>query len=142
MAVASTPLVTAPLAERPPWAKGKRAPQFNGEPCVAAADEDTWLCRADGKVRSGAELRRLAKAARNHSRDAAAGRKRDQLARDQRRRQREQHDRRAAPAVAKTVRPQRGQCGCPAHAVCGMCVDQDRTWSEANHSVRTAKFPY
>ena len=71
MAVASTPLVAAPLAERPPWAKGKRAPQFNGEPwhCVAAADEDTWLCRADGKVRSGAELRHLAKAARNHSRD-------------------------------------------------------------------------
>ncbi|EOD09703.1 hypothetical protein EMIHUDRAFT_374391, partial [Emiliania huxleyi CCMP1516] len=35
-------------------------------------------------------------------------------------------DSRSAPAVAKTVRPQRGQCGCPAHAVCGMCVDQGK----------------
>ena len=43
MAVSSTPLVAAPLAERPlwarerpPWARGRHAPQFNGKamlPC-------------------------------------------------------------------------------------------------------------
>ena len=88
-----------------------------------------WLCRADGRARSTADLKRLATAARVRAKragDAAAANTRDRQARDQRRRQREQHDRRAAPAVAKTVRPQRGQCGCPAHAVCGMCVDQGK----------------
>lgn len=88
-----------------------------------------WLCLADGRARSTADLKRLATAARvraKRARDAAAANTRDRQARDQRRRQREQHDRRAAPAVAKTVRPQRGQCGCPAHAVCGMCVDQGK----------------
>ena len=88
-----------------------------------------WLCLADGRARSTADLKRLATAARVRAKragDAAAANTRDRQARDQRRRQREQHDRRAAPAVAKTVRPQRGQCGCPAHAVCGMCVDQGK----------------
>ena len=88
-----------------------------------------WLYRADGLERSTADLKRLTSVARNRKKraaDAVAGHKRDQQARDQRRRQREQHDRRAAPAVAKTMRPQLGQCGCPAHAVCGMCVDQGK----------------
>ena len=88
-----------------------------------------WLYRADGLKRSTADLKRLASVARNRKKraaDAVAGHKRDQQALDQRRRQREQHDRRAAPAVAKTMRPQLGQCSCPAHAVCGMCVDQGK----------------
>ena len=125
----STPLVAAPSC--PAWAKrrGGFPPQFNGEPCEPAEEEDTWLCRADGRARSTAELKRLATAARMRCacrRDAANASRRDQLARDQRRRQRAQHDRRAAAAVAKTVRPERGQCGCPAHAVCGMCVDEGK----------------
>ncbi|EOD06646.1 hypothetical protein EMIHUDRAFT_446482 [Emiliania huxleyi CCMP1516] len=129
MAVASTPLVAAPSC--PAWAKHCRGrqPQFDGKPCEPAKEEDMWLCLADGRARSTADLKRLATAARvraKRARDAAAANTRDRLARDQRRRQREQHDRRAAPAVAKTVRPQRGQCGCPAHAVCGMCVDQGK----------------
>ncbi|EOD40621.1 hypothetical protein EMIHUDRAFT_260066, partial [Emiliania huxleyi CCMP1516] len=122
MAVASTPLVAAPSC--PAWAKHRRGrqPQFDGKPCEPAKEEDMWLCLADGRARSTADLKRLATAARvraKRARDAAAANTRDRQARDQRRRQREQHDRRAAPAVAKTVRPQRGQCGCPAHAVCG-----------------------
>ena len=129
MAVASTPLVAAPSC--PAWAKRRRGfpPQFDGKPCEPAEEEDMWLCRADGRARSTADLKRLATAARVRAKragDAAAANTRDRQARDQRRRQREQHDRRAAPAVAKTVRPQRGQCGCPAHAVCGMCVDQGK----------------
>ena len=129
MAVASTPLVAAPSC--PAWAKHRRGrqPQFDGKPCEPAEEEDMWLCLADGRARSTADLKRLATAARvraKRARDAAAANTRDRQARDQRRRQREQHDRRAAPAVAKTVRPQRGQCGCPAHAVCGMCVDQGK----------------
>ncbi|EOD12715.1 hypothetical protein EMIHUDRAFT_371264, partial [Emiliania huxleyi CCMP1516] len=119
MAVASTPLVAAPSC--PAWAKRRRGfpPQFDGKPCEPAEEEDMWLCRADGRARSTADLKRLATAARVRAKragDAAAANTRDRQARDQRRRQREQHDRRAAPAVAKTVRPQRGQCGCPAHA--------------------------
>ena len=129
MAVASTPLVAAPSC--PAWAKRRRGrqPQFDGKPCEPAEEEDMWLCLADGRARSTADLKRLATAARVRAKragDAAAANTRDRQARDQRRRQREQHDRRAAPAVAKTVRPQRGQCGCPAHAVCGMCVDQGK----------------
>ena len=129
MAVASTPLVAAPSC--PAWAKHRRGrqPQFDGKPCEPAEEEDMWLCLADGRARSTADLKRLATAARVRAKragDAAAANTRDRQARDQRRRQREQHDRRAAPAVAKTVRPQRGQCGCPAHAVCGMCVDQGK----------------
>ncbi|EOD19050.1 hypothetical protein EMIHUDRAFT_369682, partial [Emiliania huxleyi CCMP1516] len=129
MAVASTPLVAAPSC--PAWAKHRRGrqPQFDGKPCEPAEEEDMWLCLADSRARSTADLKRLATAARvraKRARDAAAANTRDRQARDQRRRQREQHDRRAAPAVAKTVRPQRGQCGCPAHAVCGMCVDQGK----------------
>ena len=125
----STPLVAAPSC--PAWAKRRRGfpPQFDGEPCEPAEEEDVWLCRADGRARSTAELKRLATAARMRCacrRDAANASRRDQLARDQRRRQRAQHDRRAAAAVAKTVRPERGQCGCPAHAVCGMCVDEGK----------------
>ena len=129
MAVASTPLVAAPSC--PAWAKRRRGrqPQFDGKPCEPAEEEDMWLCLADGRARSTADLKRLATAARVRAKragDAAAANTRDRQARDQRRRQREQHDRRAAPAVAKTVRPQRGQCGCPAHAVYGMCVDQGK----------------
>ena len=66
-----------------------------------------WLCRADGRARSTAELKRLATAARMRCARRADASRRDQQARDQRRRQRAQHDRRAAPAVAKTVRPER-----------------------------------
>ena len=107
MAVASTPLVAAPSC--PAWAKrrGGFPPQFNGEPCEPAEEEDTWLCRADGRARSTAELKRLATAARMRCARRADASRRDQQARDQRRRQRAQHDRRAAPAVAKTVRPER-----------------------------------
>ena len=110
MAVASTPLVAAPSC--PAWAKHRRGrqPQFDGKPCEPAEEEDMWLCLADGRARSTADLKRLATAARVRAKragDAAAASKRDQQARDQRRRQRAQHDRRAAPAVAKTVRPER-----------------------------------
>ncbi|EOD13160.1 hypothetical protein EMIHUDRAFT_103951 [Emiliania huxleyi CCMP1516] len=105
MAVASTPLVAAPSC--PAWAKHRRGrqPQFDGKPCEPAKEEDMWLCLADGRARSTADLKRLATAARvraKRARDAAAANTRDRQARDQRRRQREQHDRRAAPAVAKT----------------------------------------
>ena len=114
MAVASTPLVAAPSC--PAWAKRRRGrqPQFDGKPCEPAEEEDMWLCLADGRARSTADLKRLATAARVRAKragDAAAANTRDRQARDQRRRQREQHDRRAAPA---------------AHAVCGMCVDQGK----------------
>ena len=107
MAVASTPLVAAPSC--PAWAKRRRGfpPQFDGEPCEPAEEEDMWLCRADGRARSTAELKRLATAARMRCARRADASRRDQQARDQRRRQRAQHDRRAAPAVAKTVRPER-----------------------------------
>ena len=80
MAVASTPLVAAPLAERPPLARGRRAPQFNGKPCDATEEKDVWLCRADGLKRSTADLKRLATAARMRAKraaDAADGHKRD-----------------------------------------------------------------
>ena len=107
MAVASTPLVAAPSC--PTWAKRRRGfpPQFDGETCEPAEEEDVWLCRADGRARSTAELKRLATAARMRCARRADASRRDQQARDQRRRQRAQHDRRAAPAVAKTVRPER-----------------------------------
>ena len=90
MAVASTPLVAAPSC--PAWAKRRRGfpPQFDGEPCEPAEEEDVWLCRADGRARSTAELKRLAAAARQrtkYDRDAAAASRRDQQARSQRRRQ-------------------------------------------------------
>ncbi|EOD22411.1 hypothetical protein EMIHUDRAFT_317863 [Emiliania huxleyi CCMP1516] len=117
MAVASTPLVAAPSC--PAWAKAEassRAPAAVRRRAPTAARSTADLTEAPGDSRSGAS---------ETSRRAAAC-KRDQQARDQRRRQRAQHDRRAAPAVAKTVRPQLGQCGCPAHAVCGMCVDQGK----------------
>ena len=82
MAVASTPLVAAPSC--PAWAKRRRGfpPQFDGEPCEPAEEEDVWLCRADGRARSTAELKRLAAAARQrtkYDRDAAAASRRDRV---------------------------------------------------------------
>ena len=60
MAVASTPLVAAPSC--PAWAKRRRGrqPQFDGKPCEPAEEEDMWLCLADGRARSTADLKRLA----------------------------------------------------------------------------------
>ena len=67
MAVASTPLVAAPSC--PAWAKHRRGrqPQFDGKPCEPAEEEDMWLCLADGRTRSTADLKRLASVARNPS---------------------------------------------------------------------------
>ena len=73
MAVASTPLVAAPSC--PAWAKRRRGrqPQFDGKPCEPAEEEDMWLCLADGRARSTADLKRLATAARVRAK--RAGRK-------------------------------------------------------------------
>ena len=61
-----------------------------------------WLCLADGRARSTADLKRLATAARVRAKragDAAAANTRDRQARDQRRRQRAPHSQHNAFSV-------------------------------------------